>query len=108
MTTQTFEGTSRAGEFAEANGGFDAMDPSNIPPFIAYLATDGAADITGQCFIVYGAAVGRIRLPHLTGFIQQDHRWTIDELAQRRDELFGDVGPAAYEGPRGYARLPKQ
>jgi NAD(P)-dependent dehydrogenase (short-subunit alcohol dehydrogenase family) len=109
LTTTTFDGTSRGDQFAAANGaGFDAMDPSNIAPFVGYLASDDAADITGQCFILYGGTVGRVRLPHLAGYVAQDHRWTIEELAERHDELFEDIGPAVYEGPRGYAKLPKQ
>jgi NAD(P)-dependent dehydrogenase (short-subunit alcohol dehydrogenase family) len=108
LTTGTFDGTTRGGEFADSGAGFDAMDPENIAPFVGYLATDAAADITGQCFILYGGAVGRVRLPHLTGFIAQDCKWTIGALADRRDELFDTVGPSAYEGPRGYAKLPRQ
>jgi NAD(P)-dependent dehydrogenase (short-subunit alcohol dehydrogenase family) len=108
LTTATFDGTSRGGEFGEAAEAFDAMDPGNIAPFVGYLASDGATDITGQCFILYGGTVGRVRLPHLTNFIAQEARWSIDELEQRREELFEAVGPAQYEGPRGYAKLPRQ
>ena len=47
-----------------------------------------AADITGQTCIVYGGIVAHVRLP------------------RRRNELFKEVGPSAYEGPRGNAKLP--
>jgi NAD(P)-dependent dehydrogenase (short-subunit alcohol dehydrogenase family) len=108
LTTTTFEGTARAGEFAEAAVEFDAMDPANIAPFAVFLTTDHAADITGQTFIVYGGIVAHVRLPHLSDMIVNDGRWTLEELATRRDELFKEVGPSAYEGPRGYAKLPAQ
>ena len=44
LTTTTFDGSSREGEFGEvAAEVFDAMDPANIAPFVAYLATDERA-----------------------------------------------------------------
>jgi NAD(P)-dependent dehydrogenase (short-subunit alcohol dehydrogenase family) len=108
LTTTTFEGTAREAEFADAKVEFDAMDPGNIAPFAVFLASDHAADITGQTFIVYGGIVAHVRLPHLADMIVKEGRWTVEELAARRDELFKEVGPSAYEGPRGYARLPVQ
>jgi NAD(P)-dependent dehydrogenase (short-subunit alcohol dehydrogenase family) len=109
LTTGTFEGTDRAGEFAAADDDvFDAMHPGNIAPFVAFLAGPHAEDITGQVFIVYGAAVAHVQLPQVSDLLVNDGRWTIDQLAARRDELFKNVGPDVFEGPRGYARLPKQ
>ena len=69
LTTTTFDSSSRGGEFAEVEGGFDAMDPGNIAPFVTFLTTDAAADITGQTFIVYGGIVAHVRLPHLGDLI---------------------------------------
>jgi NAD(P)-dependent dehydrogenase (short-subunit alcohol dehydrogenase family) len=108
LTTTTFEGSGRAGEFAEAAEEFDAMDPDNIAPFVAYLATDHAKDITAQTFIVCGGAVGHVKLPQVSDILFKKGRWTVDELAERSNELFKNLGPDVYEGPRGYARLPKQ
>ena len=82
------EGTARAGDFAEAAVEFGAMNPANIAPFAALLTTDHAADITGQTCIVSGGILAHLRLP------------------RRRNELFKEVGPSAYEGPRGNAKLP--
>jgi NAD(P)-dependent dehydrogenase (short-subunit alcohol dehydrogenase family) len=108
LTTTTFEGSTRAGEFAEANDGFDAMDPANIAPFVAFLGCEAAAHVTGQVFIVYGGAIGRVRLPHLDRVILKEGGWTVEDLADEVPKLFEDVGPAHFEGPRGYPRLPKQ
>ena len=110
LTTTTFESTGRADEFKVSDDEFDAMDPGNIAPFVTYLATDDASDITGQTFIVYGGIVAHVRLPHLSDMIISEGggRWTLDELAVRKSELFKEIGPGAYEGPRGYAKLPKQ
>jgi NAD(P)-dependent dehydrogenase (short-subunit alcohol dehydrogenase family) len=108
LTTTTFDGSSRGGEFADVEGGYDAMDPENIAPFVTFLTTDEAADITGQTFIVYGGIVAHIRLPHLSDFIMKEGRWTVDELIAGREGLFKEIGPSHYEGHRGYAKLPKQ
>ncbi|WP_123023268.1 SDR family NAD(P)-dependent oxidoreductase [Mycolicibacterium stellerae] len=108
LTTTTFENSDRAGEFATGERPFDAMDPDNIAPFVTFLATDLAADITAQTFIVCGGAVAHVKLPQVSDIVFKHGKWTIDELAERREELFKNLGPDVYEGPRGYARLPKQ
>jgi NAD(P)-dependent dehydrogenase (short-subunit alcohol dehydrogenase family) len=108
LTTTTFEKSNRAAEFATDEDGFDAMDPDNIAPFVTFLATDEAADITAQTFIVCGGAVAHVKLPQVSDILFKEGKWTLDELARRRDELFKNLGPDIYEGPRGYARLPKQ
>ena len=108
LTSTTFDGSERQGEFGKVEAGFDAMDPDNIAPFVTFLCTDDAADITGQTFIVYGGIVAHVRLPHLSDLIVKDGRWTVEELAMRRNELFKEVPADHYEGPRGYARLPRQ
>jgi NAD(P)-dependent dehydrogenase (short-subunit alcohol dehydrogenase family) len=108
LTTTTFEGSNREDEFRSVDGVFDAMDPENIAPFVTFLATDAAAGITGQTFIVYGGIVGHVRLPHLSDLLVKDGKWSVSELAERKDELFQQLACDAFEGPRGYAKLPKQ
>ena len=108
LTTTTFENSGRAGEFEDVKQGFDAMDPANIAPFVTFLGTDAASGITGQTFVVYGGIVAHVRLPHLSDMIVKDGRWTVRELVEQHDALFKEIAPGAYEGPRGYARLPKQ
>jgi NAD(P)-dependent dehydrogenase (short-subunit alcohol dehydrogenase family) len=108
LTTTTFEGSNRSGEFSTVEGVFDAMDPSNIAPFVAFLASDAAADVTGQAFIVYGGTVAHVRLPRLGAMISKAGKWSVDELVAERAGLFKETAPDLLEGPRGYARLPKQ
>lgn len=108
LTTTTFDNSSRAGEFATQERAFDAMDPDNIAPFVTFLATDFAVDVTAQTFIVCGGAVAHVKLPQVSDIAFKQGKWTVDELSERRDELFKNLGPDVYEGPRGYARLPKQ
>ena len=67
-----------------------------------------ASDVTAQTFIVCGGAVAHVKLPQVSDVVFKPGKWSVDELAERRDELFKNLGPDVYEGPRGYARLPKQ
>jgi NAD(P)-dependent dehydrogenase (short-subunit alcohol dehydrogenase family) len=109
LTTGTFDGTDRAGEFADVgNSGFDIMDPANVAPFVAFLGGPHAQHITGQAFIVYGGVVAHVRLPHVSDTIATHERWTVEALAARCNELFANVAADAFEGPRGYARIPNE
>jgi 3-oxoacyl-[acyl-carrier protein] reductase len=66
-------------------------DPENIAPTVAFLASDAAADVSGQVFVVWGPKVHV-----MTGWSpaasldRGEGRWTVDELAARKDELFAN------------------
>ena len=80
------------GEFGAPpkDGGFDEWDPDNVGPVVAWLASDAAAKVNGQVFVVIG---GRIHWMHgwtMEGEIEQPARWTVDAIDARMDELFGD------------------
>ena len=42
---------------AAPDEGFDAMDPANVSPVVAWLACEGAGDVTGRVFEVEGGKV---------------------------------------------------
>ncbi len=64
-------------------------DPENIAPMVAFLATDAAADVSGQVFVVWGPKVHVMRGWSLVNSVDRgEGRWTVDELVQRKDELF--------------------
>jgi NAD(P)-dependent dehydrogenase (short-subunit alcohol dehydrogenase family) len=80
------------GEFGAPPEGdaFDEWNPENIGPVVAWLASDDAADVTGQVFVVFG---GRLHLMEgwtMVGEIEQGERWSVDSIAARKKELFGD------------------
>ena len=68
--------------------GFDQWHADNIAPLVGWLASDEAADVTGQIFIVGGGRIYRAEGWHVTGQITQDHRWSIEEINKHREELF--------------------
>ena len=86
--TRLTEATPGLGEVVAApTDGFDLWDPANVSPLVAYLATEGCA-LTGRTFFVQGGTV-RVMEPWSLGErIEQDGRWTVDELAEQVPGLF--------------------
>ncbi|MBW8764557.1 MAG: SDR family NAD(P)-dependent oxidoreductase [Microbacterium sp.] len=87
--TRLTEGLGGA-EALSADGAFDPMDPANVSPFVAYLAT-ADCPIKGRAFFVYGGEVHLFQPWALVDKIEVDHKWTLDELAEQGPRL------AAYE-----------
>ena len=95
MTVNTFG----ADQLTAKDGEFDVNDPDNVSPWIAYLCSDHAADITGQTFVVGGDTVALMQgLTRANRFLKGKDRWTPAELVQARAELFGDrpTGPPRF------------
>jgi len=74
-------------------------DPEYIAPFICYLASDAAANVSGSVFSLGGNSIGLYSEPetarNLTKF--GEGPWTVDELTQQvpRGLLAGYQAPAA-------------
>ena len=65
---------------------FDPMDPSNVSPWVAYLASERCS-MTGRCFVVYGGSVVLVEPWRATASIEKQGRWSLDELVERGPEL---------------------
>ena len=62
-------------------GEFDLMDPGNIAPLIAYLASDDAKDITGELFRIYGDRLWLLRGWHtIETTAKGKAKWAPEEL----------------------------
>lgn len=53
MTEEAF-----ADMMARPEDGFDAMDPANVSPLVAWLGSEQSADVTGRVFEVEGGIIG--------------------------------------------------
>jgi len=71
-------------------GKFDAFAPENVAPLVTFLATDEAADISGQVFVVFGGTVWVMQGWSAAGKVDRDSRWTPKELADAKAQLFGN------------------
>ncbi len=65
-TSESVEGTPR--------------DPANVAPIIVYLASDAAAEVTGQCFGASGYRITRYTHIKTERVIYSDGPWDIDRL----------------------------
>ena len=71
--------------------------PEPIAPFIAYLATDEAANISGTVFAVRGSTIGIYSEPEVKKSIKKEGLWTMGELVKSVPEVLleGYKSPAA-------------
>ncbi len=96
MTENLFGSFSDPGE-----GKFDAYDPLNVAPMVAFLASDLASDISGQIFVVYGGEITVMQGFTPAGELKKDARWTPSELAEHKAELFANH-PSVLPGMPGF------
>jgi hypothetical protein len=57
------------------------MDPANVAPFVAYLATEDCP-IKGRVFFVAGGSVQLFQPFAIIDGVTKDGRWTVEELAK--------------------------
>ncbi len=65
---------------------FDAFNPANVSPMVAYLST-ADCPFTGETFIVFGGMVQRVQTWVLAENLEKNDRWTVDELAAQSGQL---------------------
>lgn len=77
--------------FAKPESGFDVFHPQWPAQLVVFLASEGAADLNGQGFIVWGGEVDVVRGWHIVGKLETPGQGlTAQDLIKRKDELFGD------------------
>jgi NAD(P)-dependent dehydrogenase (short-subunit alcohol dehydrogenase family) len=66
--------------------GFDPMDPANVSPFVAYLAT-ADCPIKGRLFLVVGGSIQLFQPFAIIDGISTDGKWTVAELESQAARL---------------------
>jgi NAD(P)-dependent dehydrogenase (short-subunit alcohol dehydrogenase family) len=94
LITQTFGDTIMGAP--EDPDAFDQFAPENVAPLVAYLASDTAAHVSGQVFVVYAGSVQHMRPWSGGNTIDKGARWEPNEIAAEFDKLF-DGGPSALD-----------
>jgi NAD(P)-dependent dehydrogenase (short-subunit alcohol dehydrogenase family) len=74
------------------------MDPANVSPFVAYLATEHCP-INGRAFFVYGGQVHLFQPWAIVDKVETEGRWTVEDLELQAARL-ADV-PFALGNPFG-------
>ncbi|MCA9774431.1 MAG: SDR family NAD(P)-dependent oxidoreductase, partial [Myxococcales bacterium] len=65
------------------------MDPGHNSPIVAWLASDEAADVTGQVFGVRGRQLFTYRMVMTEGVTAAGSKWTPKEIGRRFKEIVG-------------------
>ena len=89
-------------KFSKPETGFDKYDPANVSPLVAWLASDDAADVSGQTFIVLGDQIHRMQPAQIAGSITGGNaRFTVESISAQRNALFGGqpAGVPVWGGP---------
>ena len=79
------------------------MDADDVAPFVCYLASDYAANINAQTFLVYGSEVSLMSQPRpLKAIYNPEGRWSLEQLDPlARNVLTKDIfNPAPAAAPR--------
>jgi hypothetical protein len=80
--TESTPGLSDIVQAPSDSGTFDAWDPANISPLVAYLSTE-ECPLTGKTFFVQGGKVQYFQPWTLTKEIDKGDRWSVAELAEQ-------------------------
>ena len=76
------------------DSGFDAMDPENISPMVAWLGSTEASFVTGQMFEISGGSIELAQGWQNGPKLEQNERWQASELSPRIKELLEQASPA--------------
>jgi NAD(P)-dependent dehydrogenase (short-subunit alcohol dehydrogenase family) len=82
-----------AGDFMQAKEGeYDPWHPDNVAPLVTFLASDEAADVSGQVFVMWGAHAYLMSGWSLANTLDAgEQRFTVADLIARKEELFAPV-----------------
>ena len=86
MTEEAF-----ADMMKKPESGFDAMDPANIAPLVAWLVSSDSKDVTGQVFEISGGKLSVSDGWFEGPVIDRQERWPTSELGGAVRDLIGQA-----------------
>lgn len=97
MTEEVFAQT-----MAKPGSGFDAMDPENVAPLVAWLASTDSSDVTGRVFEVEGGVIGAVDGFQHGPSVDRGARWDPAEVGEAVRKLLAEAPePAPVYGASG-------
>ena len=88
MTEAAFAAT-----MARPDSGFDAMDPANVSPVVAWLASEDSADVTGRVLEVEGGKICVEEGWRHGPTVDIGRRWESDEVGSALRDLIAKAEP---------------
>jgi NAD(P)-dependent dehydrogenase (short-subunit alcohol dehydrogenase family) len=74
---------------APDDSGFDRFDPANVAAVACWLASDGAAGISGQVVKVQGGVIQLLEGWRPLTEVTADEAWTLESVGKLRDRILG-------------------
>lgn len=74
--------------------GFDPMDPANVSPLVAWLASAEARDVTGRVFEIAGGLISLADGWRTGPKVERPSRWHAEEIGAAVHELIAKAVPA--------------
>jgi len=104
--TRMIDSTPRGKQMFEQTGKWPSemargteRDPDNVAPLVVYLASDAAANVSGQVFHSYGFGYTLLEQPHPVRSLRASQRWDPEELAKVFPKTLGaNLKPAIGAG----------
>jgi len=78
---------------AKPESGFDAMDPANISPLVAWLGSDDAGDVSGRVFELAGGRISVAQGWMVGPEVDRGDRWDPAELGPAVRTLLAQAAP---------------
>jgi NAD(P)-dependent dehydrogenase (short-subunit alcohol dehydrogenase family) len=70
-----------------------ALDPKHVAAGVAWLASDLSDGVSGQVLKIQGGLLQIVQGWRPVSQVKSDEPWTIDSIAERKDELFANSEP---------------